>query len=313
HALAIALNREAEQAADPNTTLARRIAARESARTSTSTSSSQQDQYFPTTRLLSRTTISVAEPDPPADLRRLATTREAERQLHYRDWHRLGLLDPSTSVAGADSAGISPGRFTPHLAYARRRSSAATNRAFPLSSDNNDGQEDDADILSMDAAQRLRRRMAALDALESVSADSQLERDREHDPSAPLPSVSSSIRNIDQHMARIRMLGRGVDWEDGRDDPNGERITGDNGTLSTPASRSRYWNALSNVATENLLALAAERTNRAPLHPPGLASPTPQPTLTTTKPNPIDPLPSPLGTMLLPTPKQRFKAAFHSS
>ncbi|KAG8727379.1 hypothetical protein FRC12_022547 [Ceratobasidium sp. 428] len=179
----------------------------------------------------------------------------------------------------------------------------------------------------MDAAQRLRRRMAALDALESVSADSQLDRDREHDPSAPLPSVSSSIRNIDQHMARIRMLGRGVDWEDGRDDPNGERITGDNGTLSTPASRSRYWNALSNVATENLLALAAEmlalltriqsstaeRTNRAPLHPPGLASPTPQPVSTTTKSSPIDPLPSPLGTMLLPTPKQRFKAAFHSS
>ncbi|KAG9121374.1 hypothetical protein FRC07_002691, partial [Ceratobasidium sp. 392] len=214
YALTIALNREAEQAADPSTTLARRIAARESARTSSS--SSPQDQHFPTARLLSRTTISVAEPEPPADLRRLATTREAERQLHYRDWHRLGLLDPSTSVAGSDGAGISPGRFTPPMAYARRRSSAATTRTFPLSLDNNDGQEEDADALSMDIAQRLRRRMATLDALESIS-DSQLEREREHDPSGPLPSASSSIRTLDRYMARIRAglgNGRAPEWED---------------------------------------------------------------------------------------------------
>ncbi|KAG8714427.1 hypothetical protein FRC08_011928 [Ceratobasidium sp. 394] len=315
HALAIALSREAEQAADPSTSLARRIAARESARTSSSPS--QQDQYFPTTRLLSRTTISVAEPDPPADLRRLATTREAERQLHYRDWHRLGLLDPSTSGAGSDGAGVSPGRLTPQLAYARRRQSAATTRGFPLSSDNNEDQDDDIDVLSMDISQRLRRRMAALDALDSVS-ESQLERERDHDPSAPLPSVSSSIRAIDRRMARVRSWGLGSgrlpEWEDGRDDPNGELIYSDNGALTTAAGRSRYWNALSNAATDDLLALAAERTGRhTPLHPPGLATPTSQQVPVAAKSKPADPLPSPLGTMLLPTPKQRFVAAFRAS
>ncbi|KAG9104591.1 hypothetical protein FRC06_001057 [Ceratobasidium sp. 370] len=315
HALAIALSREAEQAADPSTSLARRIAARESARTSSSPP--QQDQYFPTTRLLSRTTISVAEPDPPADLRRLATTREAERQLHYRDWHRLGLLDPSTSVAGSDGAGVSPGRLTPQLAYARRRPSAATTRGFPLSSDNNDDQDDDIDVLSMDITQRLRRRMAALDALDSVS-ESQLEREREHDPSAPLPSVSSSIRTIDRRMARFRSWGlsssRLPEWGDGRDDPNGELVYNDSAPLTTPAGRSRYWNTLSNAATDDLLALAAERTNRhTPLHPPGLAAPAPQQVPVAAKPKPADPLPSPLGTMLLPTPKQRFVAAFRTS
>ncbi|KAG9092385.1 hypothetical protein FRC07_011680, partial [Ceratobasidium sp. 392] len=113
-----------------------------------------------------------------------------------------------------------------------------------------------------------------------------------------------------------------------RDDPNGERIFNDNGLLTTPAGRSRYWNALSNAATDDLLALAtemlalltriqsstAERSNRSPpTHPPGLINPAQQQPAPTTKPNLVDPLPSPLGTMLLPTPKQRFKAAFYVS
>ncbi|QRW00317.1 2OG-Fe(II) oxygenase family protein [Ceratobasidium sp. AG-Ba] len=328
HALTIAINRGAEQAADPSTSLARHIAARESARTSSSPLS-QQD--FPTARLLSRTTVSVAEPEPASDLRRLATTREAERQLQYRDWHRLNLLDPPAATAASDGASVSPGRMTPQLAYARRRSSAATTRPLASSLDHNEGQEDDIDVLSMDITQRLRRRMAALDALDPVT-DSQLERDRErdHDPSAPLPSVSSSIRSIDRRLGRFRSwLGRNTQWEDGRDDPNGENVYNEHGHLATPASRSRYWNALSNAATDDLLALAvemlalltriqssaAERSTRpAPSHPPGLPSTTQEPTPTPPKSIPFpDPLPSPLGTMLLPTPRQRFRAAFRAS
>jgi len=319
HALAIALNREAEQASDPSTTLARRIAARESARISPS--SSQQDPFFPTARLLSRTTVSVAEPEPPADLRRLATTREAERQLHYRDWHRLGLLDPSTS-AGSDGAGISPGRLTPPLAYARRRSSVATTRTFPTLDANTEDQEEDMDVLSMDITHRLRRRLATLDALDPIT-DSQLERERERDDSgAPLPSVSSSIRNIDRRTARARSwlgVGNGrtsVEWEDGRNDPNGEHTYGD-----TPASRSRYWNTLPNEATDNLLALAAERMNRPPPSlPPGLGAPStntqphlPTPVAIPEPKSTADPLPSPLGTMLRLTPRQQFLAAFRAS
>ncbi|CCO26177.1 hypothetical protein BN14_00194 [Rhizoctonia solani AG-1 IB] len=144
HVLAIAVNRETEQANDPSTSLARRIAARDAMRQSQSQSSSPSTEpTYPTARLVSRTTIPVAEPEPPADLRRLATTREAERQLHYRDWHRLGLLDPSSSsTAGSDNAGITPGRLIPTASYARRRS------RLPSLLDPNGDEEDDVSELS---------------------------------------------------------------------------------------------------------------------------------------------------------------------
>lgn len=148
HALAIAINREAEQAQDPNTSLARRIAARESARQN-QPSTPNPEPSFPTARLLSRTIIPVSEPEPPADLRRLATTREAERQLHYRDWHRLGLFDPTPPVAGSDNAGVSPGRLIPTASYARRRS------RFPSVLDPNGDEQDDDAGLSTDMPQRV--------------------------------------------------------------------------------------------------------------------------------------------------------------
>jgi hypothetical protein len=144
HALVMAraISRGSEQAHDPSTSLARRIAARESARQSQSqVSPSSSEPVFPTARLLSRTVIPVSEPEPPADLRRLATTREAERQLHYRDWHRLGLFDPSPSAAGSDNAGVSPGRLIPTAAYARRRS-----RLPSLLDPNGEEQEDEGTV-----------------------------------------------------------------------------------------------------------------------------------------------------------------------
>lgn len=151
-AIAIALNnREAEQAQDPSTSLARRIAARQAARQS----ANNHEPEFPTARFLSRTTISTSEPDPPADLRRLATTREAERQLHYRDWHRLGLFDPSTSVSGSDGPAFPPARG-PGLVYARRRPSASTIRPTSTVADPNAEDQDDDDILSMDMTHRVR-------------------------------------------------------------------------------------------------------------------------------------------------------------
>ncbi|KAH7340393.1 hypothetical protein B0J17DRAFT_317320 [Rhizoctonia solani] len=141
--------REGDRTDDPSTTLARRIAARDALRQSQSSVSTPESTY-PTARLLSRTVIPVSEPEPPADLRRLATTREAERQLHYRDWHRLGLLDPSTSVAGSDNAGVTPGRIIPTATYARRRS------RIPSLLDPN-GDEDDE---GYELYHRLHRRMS---------------------------------------------------------------------------------------------------------------------------------------------------------
>ncbi|KAF8758329.1 Clavaminate synthase [Rhizoctonia solani] len=147
HVLAIAVNRESEQANDPSTSLARRIAARDALRQSQSQSQSSNtstEPTYPTARLVSRTTIPVTEPEPPADLRRLATTREAERQLHYH------------------SAGITPGRLIPTSSYARRRP------RLPSLLDPNGDEEDDVSELS-----RLHRRM-------SPSAVADIPPDREH-------------------------------------------------------------------------------------------------------------------------------------
>ena len=152
-AIAIALNRETEQAQDSSTSLARRIAARQAARQS----ANNQESEYPTARFLSRTTIPTSEPEPPADLRRLATTREAERQLHYRDWHRLGLLDPSTSISNGDAATVASllSARPSGMVYARRRPSASTIRPTPITSDPTPEEQDDDDVLSMDAVHRV--------------------------------------------------------------------------------------------------------------------------------------------------------------
>ncbi|KAF8602705.1 hypothetical protein BDV93DRAFT_523809 [Ceratobasidium sp. AG-I] len=324
-AIAIALGRETEQTQDPSTSLARRIAARQAARLS----ANNHEPEYPTARFLSRTTIPTSEPEPPADLRRLATTREAERQLHYRDWHRLGLLDPSTSISSGDAATVASllSARPSGMVYARRRPSASTTRSIPTTSDPTLEEQEDDDVLTMDVAHRLRRRMAALDALDPIS-DAQL--DREHDSATPI-STSGIPRNPDRRTARRPWLGLAsrslapTESEDGRNDPNGENTYIDDGSLTTPAARSRYWHALSNAASEDLLALAAERMSRtptAPPLPPGLAepsalvsaSPTPTPKLSvTTATVGADPLPSPLETMILPTPRQRFAAAFRAT
>ncbi|CAE6416484.1 unnamed protein product [Rhizoctonia solani] len=299
HVLAIAVNRETEQANDPSTSLARRIAARDAMRQSQSQSSSPSTEpTYPTARLVSRTTIPVAEPEPPADLRRLATTREAERQLHYRDWHRLGLLDPSSSsTAGSDNAGITPGRLIPTASYARRRS------RLPSLLDPNGDEEDDVSELS----HRLHRRMSP-----SAVTDTLLE--REH---------ASAARWLEYE----RRLIRSRIWFSGQNpnDPNGE-------DEDTPAARSRYWNARPSSGTDNLLSLATEilalltrlqssaaaerhaQRSPTPATPPGLGIFDSENTLTV-KPEPRivqnrpDPLPTSLESMILPTPRQRFMAA----
>ncbi|KAF8710711.1 hypothetical protein RHS03_02175, partial [Rhizoctonia solani] len=304
HVLAIAVNRESEQANDPSTSLARRIAARDALRQSQSQSQSSNtstEPTYPTARLVSRTTIPVTEPEPPADLRRLATTREAERQLHYRDWHRLGLLDPSTSsVAGSDSAGITPGRLIPTSSYARRRP------RLPSLLDPNGDEEDDVSELS-----RLHRRM-------SPSAIADIPPDREH---------VSTARWLEYE----RRLIRSRIWFSGQNpnDPNGE-------DEDTPAARSRYWNARPSSGTDNLLSLATEilalltrlqssaaaerhaQRSPTPATPPGLGifdsenshTANPESRSVPTKP---DPLPTPLESMLLPTSKQRFMAALRTA
>ncbi|CUA72377.1 hypothetical protein RSOLAG22IIIB_01044 [Rhizoctonia solani] len=287
HAIAM---REATREDDPSTTLARRIAAREALRQSQSqsNSTSSSEPTYPTARLLSRTTIPVVESEPPADLRRLATTREAERQLHYRDWHRLGLLDPSSSsVAGSDNAGVTPGRLIPTASYARRRA------RIPSLLDPNGDEEDEVSELS----HRLHRRMSS-----STVTDSLL--NREHPPGA-------------RWLEYERRLTRSRIWSSGQShsDPNGDDD-------DTPAARTRYWNARPSSATDNLLSLAtAERhaqPSPAPTTPPGLGTfdsdihqaARPEPRTVPTKP---DPLPTPLESMILPTPRQRYMAAFKAA
>ncbi|KAJ1310268.1 hypothetical protein OPQ81_007009 [Rhizoctonia solani] len=281
-------NREA-QADDPSTSLARRIAARDAIRQSQSqSSSSTSEPTYPTARLLSRTTIPVPEPEPSADLRRLATTREAERQLHYRDWHRLGLLDhPSSSVAGADSAAITPGRLIPTASYARRRS------RLPSLLDPNGDEEDEISELSL----RLHRRTSP-----SMVTDSLL--DREH---------ASGARWLEYERRLIR--SRILFSSQSHSDPNGEEE-------DTPAARIRYWNARPSSGTDNLLSLAtAERyaqRSPTPATPPGLGifdaeniqMARPEPRTVPTRP---DPLPTPLESMILPTPKQRYLAALKAA
>lgn len=312
HALAIAINREAEQAQDPSTSLARRIAARESARQSQSAAPNSEPS-FPTARLLSRTIIPVSEPEPPADLRRLATTREAERQLHYRDWHRLGLFDPQP-VAGSDNAGVSPGRLIPTASYARRRS------RFPSALDPN-GDEQDDEGGSTDMPQRLHRRMAP-----NLVSDAQLE--REHEPISSSSSGTTRMAEPDRRLSRSRISifgGRSFSrfaWYDGANDPNGEHFWDDD----TPAARSRYWNARMSSATDDLLSLATAERQHTPATPPGLGIPEngsrrgtePPPAAAEARPAPItnastksrpDPLPNALESMILPTPRQRFVAA----
>ncbi|KAB5594400.1 hypothetical protein CTheo_2177 [Ceratobasidium theobromae] len=339
HSLVV-MSREAEQAHDPNTSLARRIAARESARQSQSQSSTSEPT-FPTARLLSRTVIPVSEPEPPADLRRLATTREAERQLHYRDWHRLGLFDPSSSVGGSDNATVSPGRLIPSSVYPRRRS------RLPPPLDQN-GDEHDDEGTPVEIPHRLHRRISS-----GLISDAQLE--REHD------AASSRTTDQDRRLSRSRISilgGRSFSrfaWHDGLNDPNGEHFGDDD----TPAARSRYWNARTSSATDDLLSLAilghcqttesgwrltsppsclflhtaeilalltrlqssaaAERQQSpAPATPPGLRIPENERSAAAEpRPPPIsnsaikpDPLPIPLESMLLPTPRQRFIAAF---
>ncbi|KAG8763838.1 hypothetical protein FRC11_011508 [Ceratobasidium sp. 423] len=300
HALA---NRDADQANDPSTSLARRIAAREALRQSQSqSSSSASEPTYPTARLLSRTIIPVSEPEPPADLRRLATTREAERQLHYRDWHRLGLLDPSSSlVAGADSAGVTPGRLIPTASYARRRT------RLPSLLDPNGDEEDEISELS----HRLHRRIPP-----STVTDTML--DREH--------VSGARwLEYERRLIRSRIWFSGP----GHSDPNGDDD-------DTPAARSRYWNARASSATDDLLSLATEilalltrlqssaaaerhaQQSPTPATPPGLGifdsennqTARPEPRTIPTKP---DPLPTPLESMILPTPRQRYMAALKSA
>ncbi|CAE7218483.1 unnamed protein product [Rhizoctonia solani] len=296
HAIAM---RESIRDDDPNTTLARRIAAREALRQSQSQNSAPEPT-FPTARLLSRTIIPVAEPEPPADLRRLATTREAERQLHYRDWHRLGLLDPSTSsVAGSDGAGVTPGRLIPTSSYARRRPRP------PLDPNGDDEEE------SSESSHRLHRRMSP-----STVTDTLL--DREH---------VSGARWFEFERRAIRSRI----WPSGQShsDPNGDDD-------DTPAARTRYWNARPSSATDNLLSLATEilalltriqssaaaerhaQPGPTPIAPPGLdifdseINHTARPELRTVPTKP-DPLPTPLESMLLPTPKQRYMAALKAA
>ncbi|KDN41914.1 hypothetical protein RSAG8_07131, partial [Rhizoctonia solani AG-8 WAC10335] len=238
HAIAM---REGIREDDPSTTLARRIAARETYRQSQSQNpTSTSEPTYPTARLLSRTIIPVVEAEPPADLRRLATTREAERQLHYRDWHRLGLLDPSSSsVAGSDGAGVTPGRLIPTASYARRRA------RLPSLLDPNGDEEDEISELS----HRLHRRMSP-----STVSDSLL--DREH-------VAGARWLEYERRLIRSRI------WSSGQSqsDPNGDDD-------DTPAARSRYWNARPSSATDNLLSLAtAERhaqPSPTPTTPPGL-------------------------------------------
>ncbi|KAL5636006.1 hypothetical protein ACGC1H_004723 [Rhizoctonia solani] len=286
HAIAM---REGLREDDPSTTLARRIAAREALRQSQSqNSSSTLEPTYPTARLLSRTTIPVVEPEPPADLRRLATTREAERQLHYRDWHRLGLLDPSSSsVAGSDSAGVTPGRLIPTASYARRRA------RLPSLLDPNGDEEDEISELS----HRLHRRMSP-----STVTDSLLE--REH---------VSGARWLEYE----RRLMRSRIWYSGQShsDPNGDDD-------DTPAARSRYWNARPSSATDNLLSLAtAERRAQqspTPTTPPGLGILDSEMNQATrpgsrTVPTKPDPLPTSLESMILPTPRQRYRTAFKAA
>ncbi|CAE6525521.1 unnamed protein product [Rhizoctonia solani] len=311
---AIAMRGEGTREDDPSTTLARRIAAREALRQSQSQNSSSTLETYPTARLLSRTTIPVVEPEPPADLRRLATTREAERQLHYRDWHRLGLLDPSTSsVAGSDNAGVTPGRLIPTASYARRRA-----RLPSLLDPNGDDEEEISEL-----SHRLHRRMSP-----STVTDSLL--DREH---------VSGARWLEYE----RRLIRSRIWSSGQShsDPNGDDD-------DTPAARSRYWNARPSSATDNLLSLAkvspffppsclsaeilalltrlqssaaAERRAQqspTPATPPGLGifdsemnqAARPGSRTAPTKP---DPLPTSLESMILPTPRQRYRTAFKAA
>ncbi|CAE6515294.1 unnamed protein product [Rhizoctonia solani] len=318
HALA---NRDADQANDPSTSLARRIAARDALRQSQSQSpSSTSEPTYPTARLLSRTTIPVSEPEPPADLRRLATTREAERQLHYRDWHRLGLLDPpSSSVAGVDSAGVTPGRLIPTSSYARRRA------RLPSLLDPNGDEDDEISELS----HRLHRRMSP-----STLTDAMLE---QH-------ALGTRWLEYERRLIRSRIWISGPSafsycpsivfisdiTELTNSDSPGHDINGDDD--DTPAARSRYWNARTSSATDDLLSLATEilalltrlqssaaaerhaQRSPTPATPPGLGifdsennqTARPEPRTVPTKP---DPLPTPLESMILPTPRQRYMAA----
>ncbi|ELU44575.1 2OG-Fe(II) oxygenase superfamily domain-containing protein [Rhizoctonia solani AG-1 IA] len=317
HVLAIAVNRESEQANDPSTSLARRIAARDALRQSQSQSQSSNtstEPTYPTARLVSRTTIPVTEPEPPADLRRLATTREAERQLHYRDWHRLGLLDPSTSsVAGSDSAGITPGRLIPTSSYARRRP------RLPSLLDPNGDEEDDVSELSR-------------------VSNSLLGCNKRPHHSSYVSAYSSTAVCLPVRSPTFRQTGNMSRLRDGSstNDALFGLVSGSAAKdEDTPAARSRYWNARPSSGTDNLLSLATEilalltrlqssaaaerhaQRSPTPATPPGLGifdsenshTANPEPRSVSTKP---DPLPTPLESMLLPTSKQRFMAALRT-
>ncbi|QRW27242.1 2OG-Fe(II) oxygenase family protein [Rhizoctonia solani] len=274
HVLAIAVNRESEQANDPSTSLARRIAARDALRQSQSQSQSSNtstEPTYPTARLVSRTTIPL-----------LNRTSCGSQTVGNHTRGRATITLP---------AGITPGRLIPTSSYARRRP------RLPSLLDPNGDEEDDVSELS-----RLHRRM-------SPSAVADIPPDREHVSTARwLEYERRLIRS------RIWFSGQNPNDPNGEDEDtpaarsrywNARPSSGTDNLLSLATEILALLTRLQSSA-------AAERhaqRSPTPATPPGLGifdsenshTANPEPRSVSTKP---DPLPTPLESMLLPTSKQ---------